>query len=545
MPKGFYSNQAPDRRRAVRLLPQCHLCKLDKGCRSPNMPVTGEGRKKILLLGEAPGCLAGDTRIYLVKSPYKMPIRYLVGQDGFRVFSYRVWKGDWVQGVVKKVWRTGERHVFEVAYRLENRKGHIWSILATEDHLFLRDDDEYVSVENGLREGDYLKSFTGTPMRVRSITYVGKDEVFDMEMRGVRNFVANGVVVHNSSEDMQNRQFCGASGRLLEDSLRRYGVDMRRDAWLANSAACRPPRNELPEKTIEYCRPNVINAVQELQPEVIVPLGTSAVKSLLGWLWKAEVGSISRWVGWRVPYIRLNSWICPVYHPSYVLRNEDPFDRHLNVSRKIFERDLRRVSRLRGRPHESPPDYKKKLRIIHDSGQAATEIRRFLTSRVPVAFDYENDRLSPYSDDAEIVSCALSDGETAVAYPWHGEAVTATREFLLSPVPKIATQLKHEAKWTRKDLGCGVRNWWLDTLLAAHVLDNRPMIASIKFQAFVLLGVDSWNDHIEPYLKGKGSNGRNRIREIPVDRLLEYNALDALYEWHVAMIQARELGLSY
>ena len=37
------------------LIPACSKCKLDKQCLSPNMPVTGEGKKGILIIGEAPG----------------------------------------------------------------------------------------------------------------------------------------------------------------------------------------------------------------------------------------------------------------------------------------------------------------------------------------------------------------------------------------------------------------------------------------------------------------------------------------------------------
>jgi len=35
--------------------PKCGLCRLCTGCKSPSMPPKGEGRKKILLVGEAPG----------------------------------------------------------------------------------------------------------------------------------------------------------------------------------------------------------------------------------------------------------------------------------------------------------------------------------------------------------------------------------------------------------------------------------------------------------------------------------------------------------
>src|SRR5207248_1982220 len=36
-------------------LPQCGECGLLKKCHSPKMPVDGEGRRKVLVLGESPG----------------------------------------------------------------------------------------------------------------------------------------------------------------------------------------------------------------------------------------------------------------------------------------------------------------------------------------------------------------------------------------------------------------------------------------------------------------------------------------------------------
>ena len=90
----------------------------------------------------------------------------------------------------------------------------------------------------------------------------------------------------------------------------------------------------------------------------------------------------------------------------------------------------------------------------------------------------------------------------------------------------------------------GVRNWKWDTMLGAHTLDNRPGITSIKFQAFVMLGVDSWDWPIKPFLKmkNKGGNVPNRLKDAPLTTMLKYNGLDSLYEWHVAVKQMERFG---
>ncbi len=91
----------------------------------------------------------------------------------------------------------------------------------------------------------------------------------------------------------------------------------------------------------------------------------------------------------------------------------------------------------------------------------------------------------------------------------------------------------------------GVNNWLLDTCLAAHVLDNRREISGIKFQAFVLLGVDEWDTRVKPYFKSGGTNVINRIKDVRLHDLLMYNSLDSLFEWKVAKIQARQLGIEW
>src|SRR4051812_20143993 len=69
------------------------------------------------------------------------------------------------------------------------------------------------------------------------------------------------------NEDERGIQFCGKTGKLLERTLAKFDVDMRRDCWLTNSLACRPPRNKIDDaRKIDYCRPLVVRAVNELRP---------------------------------------------------------------------------------------------------------------------------------------------------------------------------------------------------------------------------------------------------------------------------------------
>lgn len=350
-------------------------------------------------------------------------------------------------------------------------------------------------------------------------------------------------------EDQENRQFAGDSGEVLRESLQRAGVNMRRDCWLHNSLSCRPPSNSKPTKNqINYCRPNLTAALNKLKPETIILLGTAAVDSLIGSIWKEDPGGITRWAGFQIPNQKLNAWVVPTYHPSYVMRGRD--QQNGLVMQLWFDRHIEAAVNLKGRPWDKIPNYKEQVHVLMKSKDAAFAIRnRFLRSDKPVAFDFETTCLKPESDIAEIVCCSMSDGEYTIAYPWMGKAIEATKEFLVSDVEKVASNLKFEHRWCQRLLGIIVKRWKRCTMLGAHWADNRKKITSIKFQAHVHLGVDAWNETIEPYLKSVDGSamGANRLKDalhsgqLAWADLLQYCALDSLYEILVAYKQ-RQLG---
>lgn len=345
-------------------------------------------------------------------------------------------------------------------------------------------------------------------------------------------------------EDEQGTFFVGKAGQHLRRVLRSLDFDIDKDAWVTNALICRPPKNRAPNALeVDYCRPNLAKAIATLQPKVIIVLGGTAVAAVVGSIWREDVGPMARWAGWRIPCQAYNAWVCPTWHPSYLLREED------EVLDRQFKAHLEFATQQTARPWPAGvPQYAASVRKIHDPAVAAAWLRKCAQrSDGAVAWDYETDRLKPDEPDSRIVSCSVAWGRTeperCIAYPWHGEAITATQELLRSPIPKIASNLKFEDRWTRAAFGHRVRGWVWDTMLAAHVCDNRPGITSVKFQAFVRLGMPIWNEKIEPFLKSKGDGTVNQIlREINIDDLLLYNGLDALLEFRVAMAQMQELG---
>jgi uracil-DNA glycosylase family 4 len=356
-------------------------------------------------------------------------------------------------------------------------------------------------------------------------------------------------------EDRLGKQLVGVTGSMLEEILAELGVDMRRDCILHNSIACRPPDNRTPtDKEITYCRPNLLNALREHKPEKIILLGGPAVKSLIRYLWSGDVNAkagkgrkgdmaITKWAGWQIPSQKLNAWVCPTFHPSFVMRQERE-NRNNTVTRLWFKRHLKTALALEGRPWPGGfPDYRTKVDIIFGPSAAAYVIDAFRDSGKPVAFDFETNMLKPDSKDSRIVCCSVSDGSQTIAYPWQGEAVKATKRLLYSDVPKIGYSEKFEDRWAEAIFGKFVRGWKHDGMLTAHLLDPRNGVTSLEFQAFALFGIDNWKAPMKKYLeaKEKGGYSQNRVRDAPKRELFLYSGMDSLFEWMVWDHQAKKL----
>jgi DNA polymerase len=341
------------------------------------------------------------------------------------------------------------------------------------------------------------------------------------------------------NEDRLGTQLIGDAGQCLRKMLKGIGEDLE-DATKTNAIICRPPRNKIADVHIESCRPNLIATVQELKPKVIILLGMSAVKSLIGREWGDSLDVLTKWVGWTIPVHRYGAWVCPTFHPSYVLRmNEDPtlvmqVKQHLRAAYRMQTKEL---------PDTELKTLEKKVEIIRSAREARLRLRDLSQKAGRLAFDYETTGLKPDSPVHRIVSCSFClEGKDTFACMIDDSTRPLLSRVLQNPdLLKIASNMKFEERWTMAKLGHPVAGWWWDTMLAAHVLDNRQGITSIKFLSFINFGIGDYNSKVKHLLRSETSNGVNRIDEIPADDLLLYNGLDSLLEYKMAIRQRKIL----
>lgn len=356
------------------------------------------------------------------------------------------------------------------------------------------------------------------------------------------------------AEDDRCTQLVGRTGQFFRDELARLKIDLDRDCWKTNAVSCWPGEgNPTPsDRRIEWCRPNLLKVMDELKPRVVLLLGGVAVQSLLGHLWGSNVGKIGRWVGWRIPSQRWNCWLCPTWHPSYLLRGGRGERENNELLKLWFRRHLKAAFGLEGSPWEEGkvPDYRRRIQTFMNEDNLILWLNGLISGSgidLPIAFDYETTMLKPDGPGAEIVSCAVaweaSDGVSAATFPWTSNIKKTMGRLLRSGVPMIAANMKFEERWSRKAFGHGVRNWRWCTMQGAHLLDNRPKITSLTFQSFVNLGQEPYDRKIKPFLQSKDGAGVNRIREVPLEELLLYGGMDALCAFELAIKQMQEMGV--
>jgi uracil-DNA glycosylase len=85
-----------------------------------------------------------------------------------------------------------------------------------------------------------------------------------------------------ADEDAQGLPFVGRAGQLLNNMISAMGLK-REQVYIANIVKCRPPGNRTPERDeCDTCSPFLMRQIRAIRPRIIVALGATAAKNLLG-----------------------------------------------------------------------------------------------------------------------------------------------------------------------------------------------------------------------------------------------------------------------
>ena len=150
-------------------------------------------------------------------------------------------------------------------------------------------------------------------------------------------------------EDAAGRPFVGSAGRILEKALAAAKIP-RGSVFITNVVKCRPPANRAPKSDeTEACRPYLVTQLAIARPKVIVTLGSTALRAVVG-------------PGLDLKQTRANpvrfedALLVPTYHPAAVLYNrrlEAALVEDLRTAARVLRRKRSRIRSApprRGRP---------------------------------------------------------------------------------------------------------------------------------------------------------------------------------------------------
>ncbi|MBQ8635424.1 uracil-DNA glycosylase [bacterium] len=139
-------------------------------------------------------------------------------------------------------------------------------------------------------------------------------------------------------EDQKGEPFVGKAGQLLDKIFECVGLSRKEHVYICNTIKCRPPENRdpLPEEKAA-CKEYLDAQLEILKPKIILICGRVALNTFL-----PDKGSITRVRGqwFEGPY---GSKMMPIFHPSYLLRNDS---KEKGSPKWLMWQDIKEIKRV-------------------------------------------------------------------------------------------------------------------------------------------------------------------------------------------------------
>lgn len=119
-----------------------------------------------------------------------------------------------------------------------------------------------------------------------------------------------------ADEDREGIPFVGKAGKLMNQAFLGLGIS-REKVYIANIVKCRPPNNRTPLKDeANSCLDYLRNQVVLIKPKIIVLMGSTALKNILGENY-GITASRGKWINKKgILYM-------PTFHPAALLRDDN------------------------------------------------------------------------------------------------------------------------------------------------------------------------------------------------------------------------------
>lgn len=326
-------------------------------------------------------------------------------------------------------------------------------------------------------------------------------------------------------EVKRGRPFVGRSGIVLRGALDELGWDLD-DFYTTNCVLCRLPHGK--DTPYSKCRSRLMAELKEVNPQVIVCLGTDAWKSVMDT--DRGVMSVRGRFFWQQ---ELEAVILPTMHPAACLHEPTAtasafrdlmFDLQKLKDRSIaggFSFDDLIIPSEASCTHE-PPEIQ--TNIITDTEEAKDFYRwtKDSLSFDRIAADIETTGFDPRTEELLCIGFCYRQGQATILTPEAIEKDVLSYYLTMDDLDFIWHNGKFDVKFLREhDIEASVDK---DTMLMHYTMDERSGVHSLEYMAGQYFNAPRWEEQFKEEYVEDGD-----YSAVTGSILYEYNALDVHY----------------
>ena len=350
----------------------------------------------------------------------------------------------------------------------------------------------------------------------------------------------------HSSMDTNEYLASGPEYIFLKNTLNKIGIDLEEDCWLVPVIGCRTPKDRAPTtKEVKFCKDRFTRFMEDKNPNVIIPMGAVAFDAVVGYRIKGRLTGTGwdEFIGTIIPDQEMQKFIAPNYSIETMLEVRKYDDG--GISKPLYMRDSAWYNLWKDNFYNACSkwseqvqivDYTSMCHITENIDQAIDWISEAMNWE-SVALDYETTGIKPYRKGHKIWCTSISNGEVSYAFPFFDDPLFLRiwKRLMTSDVKKICHNMAYEGLWTRELCGYWMQNWYWDTMLGQHCVNNTKS-TGLKYCTYTEFGVLGYDESAAQYIEKSdedkeefGDNCINNIHLAPIKDLLLYNALDSLF----------------
>lgn len=363
----------------------------------------------------------------------------------------------------------------------------------------------------------------------------------------------------SDDDDFEHKRFIGEEGQIIRQTLRDLGYNLMKDCWYGYALSCRPSEidhntgfPDVKDGMISRCQQHMYGQINQINPRVIIAMGTVATKALIKWRAGGRLSGLKykSYFGFTIPDQDWKMFICPTFSPEYLVRSKSFNDEIDKVTLKRFKETFKNAFDASSRPFYTH-NYHNDV-IIYPTPEEAIEFLKIVKKTwKELTFDFETTGIKPHREGHRIVCTGISDGLMGHAFPHFADNPEFMKIWVSimmdKKIKKIAHNASFEDMWQTVRGGSEVRNFYWCTMVCEHIQWNLRKVG-LKFLSYTTLGIMNYDDEVDRFLKPTSEEeeayGKNAINQIDIIwkknplKVLKYVGQDSLFA-HKALERQR------